>query len=376
MRLPTVLVHAGRPAPGPGAPVNAVLSVSSTYRSGGTRAYGRDSNVTWEALENVVGALEGGEAVAFASGMAAIAAVIESLPPGAPVVVPGDSYNGTRHFLDDLASRGRVAPRLVDACDTPAVLAACEGASLLWMESPTNPLLRIADLRAICAGARERGVASVVDNTFSTPLLQRPLELGADVVVHSATKYLSGHSDVLGGVVVSRDSSWLDAARLRRSLHGAVLGSFEAFLILRGIRTLDVRLARAQGNAMELARRLTAHPCVRRVRYPGLPDDAGHLLAGSQMEGFGAMLSFEVGPPDDGEPAAGEAAAAAAERVCAAIRIATDATSLGGVETLMERRKRWGWEDLTPPGLIRVSVGIEDVEDLWEDLDEALSLLA
>jgi len=367
VRRATLVVSAGRPNPRPGAGVNPPISWSSTYRSGGAVAYARDSNPVWEALEAVVGELEGGHAVCFSSGMAAIAAVVESFPAGAVVVVAEDCYNGTRHLLHDLQERGRIVVRTVDQGDHTAVASACQGASLLWLESPTNPLLRIADLRELCRIASECSVVSAVDNTFATPLLQRPLELGADLVVHSATKYLSGHSDALGGVVVSRDLAWRDSVLSRRSLHGAVIGPVEAFLVLRGIRTLAIRMERAQANAAELARRLSAHPKVCLVRYPGLPGHPGHELAARQMDGFGAMLSFEVGSVGDGQEAA-----SVAEAVCSSLRLVTDATSLGGVETLAERRKRWDYEEMTPPGLIRVSVGIEDVEDLWEDFEQAL----
>jgi cystathionine gamma-synthase len=205
----------------------------------------------------------------------------------------------------------------------------------------------------------------VVDNTFATPLLQRPLELGAEVVVHSVTKFLAGHSDLVMGAVVTGNTDWEEALRRRRSLHGAVPGPLEAFLALRGVRTLAVRLDRAQANAAELARRLAAHPGVSLVRYPGLAEHPGHELASQQMDGFGAMLSFEV-----------HGGAPAADALCDAVRLCVHATSLGGVETLLERRQRWEGEEATPPGLVRVSVGIEDVEDLWHDLEAALGVAA
>ncbi|HUY85490.1 MAG TPA: aminotransferase class I/II-fold pyridoxal phosphate-dependent enzyme [Acidimicrobiales bacterium] len=369
MKPATTVVSAGRPEALPGAPVNPGIDLSSTYRHGSDLAYGRDSNSIWEALEETMSVLEGGKAHCFSSGMAAISAVLETLNVGATVVVPSDSYSGTRHLLDDLSSRGRLNYRISDITDTAGTLSRCEGAELLWMESPTNPLLGIADLGELCRGAHELGLTCVVDNTFATPLLQNPLELGADIVVHSATKYLSGHSDVLGGVVIARDEEWNEAVRMRRSLHGAVLGPLEAFLVLRGIRTLDVRLKRAQSNAGVIAERLMDHAKVTKVRYPGLVNHPGHHLASVQMNGFGAMLSFEV------SGGAGPKAARDAEAVCGAVRLCCDATSLGGVETLIERRKRWDWEDMTPEGLIRVSVGIEDVEDLWEDLVLGLSAL-
>lgn len=308
----------------------------------------------------------------FGSGLAAIAAVLETLPVPGRVLVPGDAYSGTRRFLADVAGRGRLRFATVDVADTRAVLRACEemggppegegfgSRGLLWLESPTNPLLAVAELEALSSGAHGLGMDVVVDNTFATPLLQRPLDLGADAVVHSATKFLSGHSDAICGAVVTRREDLAEALCVRRSLHGAIPGPWEAWLVLRGIRTLDVRMERAQANAAELAKRLQAHPRVRRVRYPGLEEDPGHGLAARQMKGFGAMVSFEL---DD---------AVAADAAVARLRLLTPATSLGGVETLIERRARWDGEEHLPPGLLRMSVGIEDVEDLWSDLDRAI----
>jgi cystathionine gamma-synthase len=341
------------------------VPLASTYHADGALSYGREGNAVWDALEEVLGSLEGGRALAFASGLAAIAAVIETLPVGAVVVAPEDAYLGTRGLLKDLALRDRLGVRLVDIADTTATLAACEHADLLWCETPTNPMMAIADLRALSEGARALGVPVVVDNTFATPLLQRPLELGAEVVVHSVTKFLAGHSDLVMGAVVTGNTDWEEALRRRRSLHGAVPGPLEAFLALRGVRTLAVRLDRAQANAAELARRLAAHPGVSLVRYPGLAEHPGHELASQQMDGFGAMLSFEV-----------HGGAPAADALCDAVRLCVHATSLGGVETLLERRQRWEGEEATPPGLVRVSVGIEDVEDLWHDLEAALGVAA
>jgi cystathionine gamma-synthase len=346
-----------------GAPVNVAVPLASTYHADGALSYGREGNAVWEALEEVLGSLEGGRALVFASGLGAIAAVVETLPVGAVVVAPEDAYLGTRGLLADLASRDRLDVRLVDIADTTETLTACEDADLLWCETPTNPMMAIADLRALCAGARDLGVPVVVDNTFATPLLQRPLELGADVVVHSVTKFLAGHSDLVMGAVVTSDQDRWEALRLRRSLHGAIPGPLEAFLALRGVRTLAVRLDRAQANAAQLARRLVAHPGVSIVRYPGLVDHPGHELASRQMDGFGAMLSFEV-----------HGGAPAADALCGAVRLCVHATSLGGVETLLERRQRWEGEEATPPGLVRVSVGIEDVDDLWSDLEAALGV--
>ncbi len=372
------MVHLGRPPVSPGGPVNPAIVLSSTFHQGGDPVYGRDGNPTWDALETAVGGLEGGDAVAFASGLAAIASVIETLPVVGRVVVAGDAYSGTRRFLADVAGRGRLRFRTTEVADTEATLAACAGmvqapnrpsrregfadGGLLWLESPTNPLLAVADLPALIDGAHSLGLDVAVDNTFATPLLQQPLDLGADVVVHSATKLLSGHSDVVLGMAVTRRPDVLAALRLRRSLHGAAAGPFEAWLTLRGLRTLAVRLDRAQASAGDLARRLVGHPGVTSVRYPGLPSDPGHDRASVQMRGFGAMVAFEVA----GGPGAAEA-------VSTGVRVATAATSLGGVETLIERRGRWVMEEDLPPALLRLSVGIEDVEDLWEDLDRAIS---
>lgn len=382
----SLVVHAGRPPADPGAPVNPAVWLSSTFRQGGDLTYGRDNNLTWEAFEEVLGGLEGGDCLLFGSGMAAIAAVLECLPVPGRVVVAGDAYSGTRRFLSDVAGRGRLLFRTVDVSDTEALLETCaEVASapgsagggagkaafgsrgLVWLESPTNPLLAIADLEAICEGAHELGMHVAVDNTFATPLLQRPLDRGADVVVHSASKAISGHSDVVLGAAVSRSAEILGLLKTRRSLHGAIAGPFEAWLALRGLRTLAVRMERAQANAGVIAQRLTGHPAVTKVRYPGLPDHPGHALAAEQMSGFGSMMAFDVA----GDDAAG--AASAAEAVVSAVKLLTPGTSLGGVETLIERRGRWEGEGHLPPGLIRLSVGIEDVEDIWADLDQALA---
>jgi cystathionine gamma-synthase len=351
--------------------------MTSTFHQGGDLTYGRDGNPTWSALEKAIGGLEGGSALVFASGMAAVASVLESLPVPGRVVVAGDAYMGVRRFLTDVAERGRLAFHTVDASNTAATLAACAEVAgreradstrpglgergLLWLESPTNPLLAVPDLEALIAGAQQLGLAVAVDNTFATPLLQRPLDFGADVVVHSATKLLSGHTDVVLGAAVSSRADVIEALETRRSLHGAIAGPWEAWLVLRGLRTLSVRLERAQANAAELAVRLGNHAAVETVRYPGLPDHPGHRLAARQMRGFGTMVAFEV-----------SGGAGAADAVVDAVRLATAGTSLGGVETLIERRARWIGDKLLPPGLLRLSVGIEDVEDLWLDLDGAL----
>jgi cystathionine gamma-synthase len=287
-------------------------------------------------------------------------------------VAAGDAYNGTRRFLADAAQRGRLALRAADVADTDATLALCEEVSsapnrrsaggLLWLESPTNPLLAIADLATLIEGAHGFGLTVAVDNTFASPLLQSPLAMGADVVVHSATKLISGHSDVVLGAAVTRSEELLERLRTRRSLHGAIPGPMETFLALRGLRTLAVRLERAQASAAELASRLLYRAGVSGVRYPGLPEHPGHQLAARQMRGFGTMVAFEVA-----------GGAEAAEAVCQSVQLITPGTSLGGVESLIERRARWQGESHLPPALLRLSVGLEHVEDLWSDLDQALA---
>jgi cystathionine gamma-synthase len=348
----TTLVSAGRPPAEPNAGLNVPVTLTSTYvaSDGATRpgdlGYGRWTNPTWEAFEDALGALEGGRALLFGSGMAAIAATLSLLPEGAVVVLPRHAYNGTLSLVSALAGAGRLTPRPVDVHDTDAVVAALPGAAMLWVETPTNPMLEVADLPALVAAGSAAGALVAVDNTFATPLLQRPLADGADVVVHSVTKYLAGHSDVVLGATVTAD----DALRARlhgyRTLHGAIPGPMEAYLALRGLRTLHLRVERSGANAAELVRRLAEHPAVTRVRYPG----------------FGSIVSIEVA-----------GGAEAAERVASGVRLWVHATSLGGVESSLERRRRHAGEPVTvPENLLRLSVGIEDVEDLWHDLCNAL----
>ena len=361
LRPATIAITAGRPAESPDAPLNEPVAFASAYHAGGPVAYARDGNPSWTALEDAVGVLEGGSALAFASGMAAIAAVLDSLPVGARVVAPRDGYSGTRVLLRDVGPTGRWVPTFVDVTDTDSVLAAADGAALVWLESPTNPLNGLVDLPTVIAGAHARGALVAVDNTYATPLLQRPLALGADVVVHSVTKLLSGHSDVVLGATVTTDDVRCEALRRHRTFYGAVPGPMESYLALRGLRTLALRVERAQHNAGVLAERLAAHPDVIRVRYPGLAGDEGAARAAVQMDGPGAMVAFEtVGGPGT------------AEAVAKATRVIVHATSLGGIETTMERRARWVEDAAIPPTLLRMSVGCEDVEDLWTDLDRAL----
>jgi cystathionine gamma-synthase len=365
LRVETRLTTLGRGSHDLGQPLNVPIVPASTFRasSGGPegRAYARDDGTPgWDALEELLGDLEGGSAVCFASGMGAVAAVLDLVPAGATVVVPRDSYSGVRALLDDGKASGRWDVCTVGMTDAGALAAAIREADLVWLETPSNPLLEVVDIVEVASQAAAAGAVVVVDNTFATPLLQSPLELGADLVVHSATKFIGGHSDLLLGAVVARRPE--DHARLRRRrlVAGATPGALECFLALRGARTLALRLRQAQESAGELASRLRTHPAVDRVRYPGLPDDPFHALAARQMRGYGAVLSFEV------------ADAATADAVCAAVRVIADATSLGGVESTIERRAKLPGQEHVPPGLVRLSVGCEHVEDLWDDLEAAL----
>lgn len=323
--------------------------MASTYVAGGDREYGRYTNPTWTAFEEALASLESAEeparCLSFASGLAAVSVLLDLVGPGETVVAPRHAYTGTVMQLADLESRGRLRANLVDITNTAAVVAACNDAALVWLESPTNPAMEVADIVTIAAAAHAAGARVVVDNTFATPLLQQPLDLGADVVLHSATKYLAGHSDLVMGALVTRDDALYDVLKGRRDLLGAIPGPFEAWLALRGLRTLPLRIERAQANATELARRLAAHAAVIEVLYPG----------------FGGMISIVL------------ADAGSADKLVAGTSLWVHATSLGGVESTFERRRRWAAEPATiPEGLVRLSVGIEDVEDLWEDLVAAL----
>jgi cystathionine gamma-synthase len=331
----------------PDAPFNTPLVMASTYVADGDMEYGRYGNPTWAALEEAVGALEGGRALSFASGMAAASTLLDLVAIGETVVAARHCYSGTLHHLANLEQRGLVKVVLVDIDDTDQVRAAlADDVALLWVESPTNPALEVADLPRLCAAGRDAGVTVVVDNTFATPILQRPLDLGAHVVMHSATKFLSGHADALLGVVVTRDEQIFRAVDEKRRSMGALPGTLEAWLTLRGLRTLPLRVERAQANAQELVRRLGQHPAVARLRYPG----------------FGAIVAIDVAGGAD-----------AADVVTHTTRLWVHATSLGGVQSSLERRRRWSIESATiDESMIRLSVGIEDVEDLWSDLVQAL----
>src|SRR5213594_3918133 len=355
------LVSAGRDRR-PGAPLNVPPCPASNFVLGEHRAYARDGATPgWEALEEIVGGLEGGSSVSFASGMAGIAAIFDQLPTGSVVALPDDCYQGVAGLAKAGQSRGRWTVHRVAVADTAGWIEMCGVADLIWLESPSNPLLTVGDLDAICAAPRKPGAILGVDNTFATPLNQQPLALGADVAVESVTKFIGGHSDLLGGVVTVRDSALLAALRQARELAGATPGTLETFLAVRGARTLAVRLERAQRNAMVLAERLADHPEVLITRYPGLASHATHKAARRQLKGFGTIISFDI-----------RGGAEAADAVCARLRLIQHATSLGAVESTIERRASVPGQEHLPPSLLRLSVGIEAVEDLWADLDRAL----
>jgi cystathionine gamma-synthase len=361
----SLVVAAGRPHDA-GGPLNTPIVLAAPWRHGvdGANAYAREQPApTVRAFEEALGALEGGTALAFASGMAAVAAVAGGLPVGSVAVVPAATYSGTVWDFAARAELGQLTTRSVDSADTDAVVSALDGADLLWVESVSNPLLAVPDLPALIAAAHARDALVAVDATFSTPLNLRALDLGADIVMHSATKFLSGHSDVIMGALVVRSGELAADLHDRRTRTGAIPGALEAYLATRGLRTLALRWERAQANAMTLAQRLAAHSRVRRVRYPGLPSDPGHAIAARDHAGFGAIISFELhGSADD------------AEQVCNTLRLISHATSLGGVESLIERRARHAGDAGfgTPETLLRLSVGIEHVDDLWTDLTHAL----
>ena len=365
--IDTLAVHAGRPERTPDGSVNPPIVPSSTVHAGGPVGYLRHGNETFDALEATIGALEGGTATVYASGMAAANAVFDLVPLGGVIVASKHSYAAVGTRLNELAQRGQIELRLVDVTDQADIAAKVSGdgkpANLVWIETPTNPLLEICDIKATAELTHKVGALLAVDNTFMTPARQRPLTLGADIVMHSVTKGLSGHSDLLMGTTIAKDAQVAEQLHGRRTILGAVPSVFDAFLALRGIRTLTVRIDRAEANAKILAQRLCEHPKVSKVYYPGLANHPHSEVHAAQASGPGFMISFDVGN-----------SASDADRVCESTKIFTNATSLGGVESLLERRRRWAHENQdVPENLIRISVGIEDAEDLWTDLSQAIS---
>jgi len=377
-RFATIAAHAGRVSGQAGEPVTSPISLSTTFllREPGDQeghAYSRVSNPTRDALEQTLAALEGGSSASvFSSGCAAMHAVLQLLSPGDQLVACGDIYGGTYRLIEQLVKPMGVHVTWVDMRDEATVEAELnERSKMLWIETPTNPLLRVFDIAALSALARAQGAWAVVDSTFATPLLQRPLAMGADLVVHSMSKYLNGHSDVVAGAVVSRSEELSERLRFIQRAGGAVPSPFDCYMVARGIKTLPLRMARHCENAQALADWLSAQSAVVAVHYPGLETHSDHALALRQMSGFGGMLSFEVSGGLRG-----------AREVLERVELFVLAESLGGVESLIgqpalmshasmpkEVREAQGIRN----GLIRVSVGLEDIEDLREDLEQALS---
>lgn len=367
----TIAVHAGNHAdPATGA-VAPPIHLATTFRHGpaGERIagyeYQREGDPTNDRLREALVALEGGaSALTFASGMAAMTTLLESLPAGSRVLFPDDCYSGLRMLFSEFLPERGLLVDTVDMADLDAVRAACATPlAVLWIETPSNPLLKVCDIAALAEIGHAAGALVIADNTFATPLLQRPLALGADIVMHSTTKYFGGHSDVLGGALVfARDDAFTNRVAHRLHVTGAVLAPFSAWLILRGCRSLGARMAMHCANARKLAEFLATHPAVERVNWPGLPAHPGHAVAAKQMRNFGAMLNVEL-------RGGREAALAVAGR----LRIFTNATSLGGCESLVEHRASVeGPNPRSPQNLLRVSVGLEDGDDLIADFAQAL----
>ncbi len=357
------VVAAGRPAKQPDGALNPPIALNSTFHEGGPVGYGRYGNETWSALEEAISVLEGGKTLLFSSGMAAISSVFSLLPEGAVIVAAKNGYQGTTTLLKKLHESEKLKVRFVNLANTDECLAAIPGAQMLYLESPLNPLLEVVDLPKIIAAGKAAGCGVAVDNTLATPLLQNPLALGADISIHSVTKYLSGHSDLILGSLSTTDQALFGRLEQSRRYGGAIAGPFEAWIALRGLRTFAIRMQRSQENAMELATRLSKDSRISKVRYPGLTTDSYHSLAKSFMKGFGAMISFDV-----------NASVEQVDLMCNSSKLITNATSLGGVESIWERRRRWATESATvPENLIRFSVGIENVDDLWADIQQALT---
>ncbi|WP_369197045.1 cystathionine gamma-synthase [Streptomyces djakartensis] len=372
----TLAIHAGNTAdPLTGAVVPPIYQVS-TYKQdgvGGLRGgyeYSRSANPTRTALEENLAALEGGRrGLAFASGLAAEDCLLRTLlAPGDHVVIPNDAYGGTFRLFAKVVARWGVEWSVADTSDPAAVRAALTPKTkVVWVETPSNPLLGITDIAAVAQVARDGGARLVVDNTFATPYLQQPLALGADVVVHSLTKYMGGHSDVVGGALVTADAGLGEELAFHQNAMGAVAGPFDSWLVLRGTKTLAVRMDRHSENAAKVADMLSRHARVTSVLYPGLPEHPGHEVAAKQMKSFGGMISFRV---EGGEQAAVE--------VCNRAKVFTLGESLGGVESLIEHPGRMTHASVAgsllevPGDLVRLSVGIENADDLLEDLQQAL----
>ncbi len=348
------------------APLNVPLVPASNYILGGKYGYSRDdATPTWEALEEIIGSLEDAHCISFSSGMAAVAAIFSRLKQGAVITLPDDCYQGVVGLTQDGVERGFWTMRRLAVEDTHAWETACMESDLIWLESPSNPLLKVAELDIICRAPRKDGAIIAVDNTLATALNQRPLDLGADFCVQSATKFIGGHSDLLSGVVTVKNPDYADQLRNSRSLQGATPGNLEAFLASRGVRTMALRLSRAQQSANVIAHWLNEHPAVSQVRYPGLEEDPFHAITSRQMKHFGSLISFDVA-----------GTAEMADRMCNSVNIIRHATSLGSVESTMERRAAVPGQTHLPESLLRLCVGIENVDDLLADLEQAIDAMS
>jgi cystathionine gamma-synthase len=371
MRLETLAIHAGGESDRETGALAPPIHLATTFKHGpaGERIadyeYQRESNPTNDRLREAIAAMEGAAtALTLASGMAAVTTLLESLPSGARILVPDDCYSGVRMLATEFLPERGIEVRRLDMADLAAVRSACaEGVDLIWAETPSNPLMKVSDITALAALAHEHDALLVCDNTFASPVLQQPLALGADVVMHSTTKYFGGHSDVLGGALAfKRDDDFCERVAHRLHITGAVLAPFSAWLTLRGCRSLPARMALHCSNARRIAEFLEAQPQVERVNYPGLPSHPGHALAARQMRDFGGMLSVQLRGGRD-------AALAMAGR----LQLFTNATSLGGCESLVEHRGSVeGPHTTTPQNLLRLSVGLEHIDDLIADLQQAL----
>ena len=372
MRFETLAVHSGGEADKETGAVSPPIHLATTFQRGpaGERRAGyeylREGNPTQDRLETMLAALENGEAgLAFASGMAAIAAALESLPHGAHVIIPDDCYTGLRVFCAEFLPERGGSATAVDMADFDAVRAAITpDTKMIWAETPSNPQMKVVDIAALATLTKDHGALLACDNTFATPALQQPLLLGADLVMHSTTKYFGGHSDVLGGALAfARRDAYFEGVMHRRHITGGVISPFNAWLVLRGARSLPARMAWHCRNARTIAEFLAAHPAIEIVHYPGLATHPQHALAARQMSDFGGMLSFRVkGGRDE------------ALRVAGKLKLIINATSLGGCESLIEHRASVeGANPISPPNLLRFSVGLENVEDLIDDLRQALA---
>lgn len=377
--LDTLAVHAGQPPDPVSGAVMTPIVLASTFAQSAPGEhqgyeYSRSGNPTRNALEACVAALEGGNhGFAFSSGLGASTTLLCTLAPGDHVLAGDDLYGGTFRLMDKVLRPMGLEPSFVDLSDPANVREALRpNTKMIWLETPTNPMLKIFDIAAICEVARERGIPVVVDNTFATPVLQSPLALGASVVLHSTTKYLNGHSDVVGGAVVTSDEAIAERLRFLQNAMGAIPSPFDCYLVLRGLKTLGLRVRQASSSAHAIAEKLIAHPKVERVYYPGLASHAGHAVAAKQMRAFGGMISFVV-----------RGGLESSRRFLSGLEIFACAESLGGVESLaehpaimthasipVEQRRALGIDD----GLVRLSCGVEAEDDLWGDLERALEL--